>query len=155
MSNHRTNELTGLRKCAYAQAVLEDLIADAQTGEKVGLISLCLDGYEWFEDEVQSEAMRRGLGTTYLTLLAQELGEIAGDERLVAHVGMASFWVVVPESEGAQTLQMAEAIRAGIERVAIPFQEEMICPVSLTLCVVRFPDDGQTAEELIEKSIRY
>ena len=78
--------------------------------------------------------------------------EIVGGNLVVARFGGDEFVVVVPDSGTSETLELAELIHARATRVTLEYEGEIVGPLTLTIGVACFPDDGETALKLLEEA---
>jgi diguanylate cyclase (GGDEF)-like protein len=135
--------LTGLFNRSFLAAAVEREIARSdRSGRGFCLLMMDLDGLKSVND-------RHGhhIGDHMLRSVAQE---IRGGVRRIdtpARYGGDEFAVLCPETDpdGASTL--AEKIRSGVADLAVEVPGELIRP-SVSVGVVSFPGDGETADQL-------
>ena len=147
MSNHRIEKYTGLCSRAYALAVLEDLINHADEGEQIGVIFIDIDFFKRFND-------RRGhnLGDKMLWALARMMENVIGRDGAIARYGGDEFLIVMQETTLVLALQKAEMIRESALNVTVESNGKPLEPLTLTVAVSCFPDDGETATKLLEEA---
>lgn len=91
------------------------------------------------------------LGDEALKKIAQNLASNLRKSDAVGRYGGEEFMLVLPETKIQSAKEIAERLRAGIERISFQGQrEEAFLTVSLGLAA--FPDFGKTAEELVQAS---
>lgn len=147
MPNHRIDKYTGLHSRAYALAVLEDLINHADEGEQIGVIFIDIDFFKRFNDR-----HNHNLGDKMLWKLARMMENVVGRECTVAHYGGDEFLIVAPEASSFAALQKAETIRKRAATVTIEKDGQKLEPLTLTLGVACFPDDGDSVTKLLEEA---
>ena len=145
MSRHRTDPLTGLSTRAYAQAMLEDVVAHAFQGERIGIVLLDLDNFKSF-----NQIWGYMMGDVILMAMARMIDSIVGRDYVAARLGGDEFLIVMPNAEANETLALAGQIRAGAASVLIEDEGRTVGPLSLTGGVACFPDDGDSAQMLLE-----
>ena len=126
-------------------AVLEDLIAHAESGECVGVIFGDIDRLKSFNDRYS-----HSVGDQMLWALARMMENVVGRDVVIARYGGDEFLVVTEKLDATQTLELAEAIRVGASGVTIEYQGQQLGPLTLTLGVACCPDDGDSALKLLE-----
>lgn len=148
MANSNLDPLTGLYNRAFAQAALDEFIAIAAKNDgNVGLIYFDIDDLKRFNDR-----FNHNLGDLYLIELARRVEEVVGGNRIVARIGGDEFFIVVPDSGTDETLELAELIRKSAASVTLENEGETVGPLTLTIGVSCFPDDGETALKLLEEA---
>ena len=128
-------------------AVLEDLIAHAEAGECVGVIFGDIDRLKSFNDRYG-----HSVGDQMLWALARMMEAVVGRDVVVARFGGDEFLVVAEKLDATQSLKLAEVIRAGAAGVVVEHNGEQLGPLTLTLGVACFPDDGDSALKLLEEA---
>lgn len=67
----------------------------------------------------------------------------------VARYGGEEFAIVLPETGGAEALEMAERLRARIESEAIAVSEGQHIPIRVSIGIAALPEDAGSGEELV------
>jgi two-component system, cell cycle response regulator len=142
-----TDGLTGLVNHRTFQGRLDELLLAAQRyGRKLSVILCDIDHFKSVND-----TYGHPMGDEVLRGVARILAREARTTDMVARYGGEEFAVVMPETDTAGALVIAERIR---ERIAQLVTETTQGPlkVTMSLGVATFPDDGQKKGELVEKA---
>ena len=98
------------------------------------------------------KAVNDRLGHFHGDRVLRAVGEIVtvGVRRIdtAARYGGDEFVVLLPETDPTGAYVVAEKIRLGVQELELGFQDATIRP-SLSIGVVSYPDDGNTADELM------
>ena len=142
-----TDELTGLANRRRMVAELErELRRSERHGHPFSILMLDVDHFKLFND-----AHGHPAGDVVLKRLANTLRECVRDVDTASRYGGEEFLVLLPETPAADAARVAERMRVGTEKDRFTV-ENGNAPVSVTVSVgyAVFPDDGRTAETLIE-----
>jgi diguanylate cyclase (GGDEF)-like protein len=136
--------LTALFNRGFFFAALEREIArSARSGRGFCLLMMDLDELKTVNDR---------LGHFHGDRVLRAVGEIvsAGVRRIdtAARYGGDEFVVLLPETDPTGAYVVAEKIRLGVQDLQLGFDDEAVRP-SLSIGVVGYPDDGNTADELM------
>lgn len=136
--------LTGLFNRGFFFAALEREIArSARSGRGFCLLMMDLDELKVINDR---------LGHFYGDRVLRAVGEVvsAGVRRIdtAARYGGDEFVILLPETDPTGAFVLAEKIRIGVNEMGVELADDVARP-SLSVGVVSFPDDGQTADELM------
>ena len=112
-----------------------------------GLILLDIDHFKDFNDTFGHAA-----GDQVLKQLADLLMRHVRGEDVVCRMGGEEFLMILPETDGGVTLQRAEAIRAAVELMNRGEDRQRMGPITVSVGVAAFPEDGAAREELLEKA---
>lgn len=136
-----TDPLTGLlNRRALADAFERELARATRTGRPLGLIVIDVDDFKSFNDHRGHPA-----GDVALRRVAAALDESSRAIDTVARMGGEEFAVLVPESDVAGTLVLADRLRRAIE---IEFSGELPC-ITASCGVAAAPADGHTRAQLL------
>ncbi len=142
-----TDGLTGLLNHRTFQGRLdEQLLAAQRYGRKLSVILCDIDHFKTVND-----TYGHPVGDQVLRGVARVLSREARTTDIVARYGGEEFAVVMPETDAAGALVIAERIR---ERIAQLVTETSMGPlkVTMSLGVATFPDHGQEKAKLVEKA---
>jgi len=150
------DELTGVGNRRHFQRMLERELKRAERyGRRMTLALFDVDHFKKYNDSCGHPAGDRALAT-----IGRLLRESLRDVDIVARYGGEEFAVILPETaprpgDGAGPYPFLERLRARVETEAFP-GEEALPSGKLTLSggVASFPDDGKTAEELVQAADR-
>jgi diguanylate cyclase (GGDEF)-like protein len=133
-----TDPLTGLanRRC-FDALFEEELYRRARTNRPLALILVDLDGLKGINDEYGHAS-----GDVALKLVADILGSNRRTDR-AARLGGDEFAVLLPETDAATAVGVAERLAVSLRSVA-----EVGFPVTLSLGIACAPGDGETADDL-------
>jgi diguanylate cyclase (GGDEF)-like protein len=136
--------LTALFNRGFFFAALEREIArSARSGRGFCLLMMDLD---------ELKAVNDRLGHFHGDRVLRAVGEIVtvGVRRIdtAARYGGDEFVVLLPETDPTGAYVVAEKIRLGVQELELGFEDATIRP-SLSIGVVSYPDDGNTADELM------
>jgi diguanylate cyclase (GGDEF)-like protein len=136
--------LTTLFNRGFFFAALEREIArSARSGRGFCLLMMDLD---------ELKAVNDRLGHFHGDRVLRAVGEIvsAGVRRIdtAARYGGDEFVVLLPETDPTGAYVVAEKVRLGVLDLQLGFEDPSIRP-SLSIGVVSYPDDGNTADELM------
>lgn len=141
-ANHDT--LTGLANRSMLMEQLESHLAQAKRhGHALGLLYLDLDGFKPVNDR-----FGHSTGDRVLQLVADRFRKLIRQGDLLCRQGGDEFVVLVPQAGGTEDLE-----RIGwklVEASRTPFTElNMGIEISASVGVARFPENGNTCEELL------
>ena len=136
--------LTSLFNRGFFFAALEREIArSARSGRGFCLLMMDLD---------ELKAINDRLGHFHGDRVLAAVGQVVSDgvRRIdtAARYGGDEFVVLLPETDPTGAFVLAEKIRIGVNDLDLALPEEAVRP-SLSVGVVSYPDDGQTADELM------
>ena len=142
-----TDGLTGLLNHRTFQGRLDELLLAAQRyGRKLSVILCDIDHFKSVND-----TYGHPVGDQVLKAVARVLVREARTTDLVARYGGEEFAVVMPETDTAGGLVIAERIRERIAQLVTDTPQGPL-KVTLSLGLATFPDDGVRKAELVEKA---
>ncbi len=141
--------LTGLVNHRSFQASFRrELLKARRTGGKVALVLTDIDFFKKVNDQHGHPA-----GDSVLRHVAKVVdGQLREDVDIVARYGGEEFACVLVGTTDQGAEETAERIRQAVETSSCDIGEPQPKSVTLSLGVSVFPDDANTAEELIEKA---
>lgn len=137
--------LTGLYNHRYLKESLErEVMRATRTGKLLGVIMLDIDHFKQFNDTYGHETG---------DILLRELGiyfqkHMRGSD-IVCRYGGEEFTIIMPESSVENTLKRAESIRQGTLSIQIKIHGLLLPPVTISIGVATFPNNGKTGEEVL------
>lgn len=145
----RFDALTRLFSRSYFErAVEQEILRASRTGRGFSLLLLDLDALKAVNDSYGHDAGDRLLGS---------IGEVMrGDVRATdtaARLGGDEFVVILPETDLAGALRVAEKLRRDIGHLTVPNNGNLVSS-SVSVGVVSYPDDARTKEELLRRADR-
>jgi diguanylate cyclase (GGDEF)-like protein len=143
----RFDSLTNLYSRAYFMSELEhEILRAMRTGRSFAVSMIDLDGLKAANDRFGHE-----WGDHLLTAVADVLRAAIRVTDAVARYGGDEFVLMLPETDLAGAVQVAEKVRFDISRVALPHNGAMV-RTSASIGVVTFPEDGRTSTELMRRA---
>jgi diguanylate cyclase (GGDEF)-like protein len=143
------DSLTGLWNHGYFQFILQiELEKSKATSSHLSLIMLDIDDFKVYNDALGHQA-----GDEILKELALILKNQSRKMDYVCRYGGEEFTIILPQTDKQEALLIAERLRMDIEKHR--FSHEEILPqnkLTSSLGLATFPEDGQTASELITNS---
>jgi diguanylate cyclase (GGDEF)-like protein len=139
-----TDGLTKLYVHRYFQLLLDQEMKRSRRYKKqFSLIMMDIDNFKAFNDTYGHQ-----LGDEVLKNVARAVKKISRAEDVVARYGGEEFVVILPETDAAQALIVAEKMRDIVESLEIVHGEEPL-HVTISLGVASFPMHAREKEELI------
>ncbi len=142
-----TDGLTGLLNHRTFQGRLDDHLAHAQRyGKKLSLLLGDIDHFKSVNDTYGHPA-----GDLVLKAVARTLAKEARATDLVARYGGEEFAVVMPETDAAGALVIAERIRERVGKLVLDTDQGQL-RVTMSLGVATFPEDATKKGALVERA---
>jgi diguanylate cyclase (GGDEF)-like protein len=142
-----TDGLTGLQNHRTFQERLDAQLAQAQRyGKRTSLILCDVDHFKSVND-----TYGHPVGDQVLRGIARTLQKEARTTDVVARYGGEEFAIIMPETDTAGAMVIAERIRERVAGVLFDTPQGPL-KVTISLGVATFPDDGKTKAELVERS---
>jgi diguanylate cyclase (GGDEF)-like protein len=144
-----TDELTGLLNRRYLHERLKDELARSERhGYQLGLLMVDLDGFKECNDTRGHTA-----GDRTLKDIAGILVKTVRSMDVVARYGGDEFMIILPETGRATAIEIAERMRRNVfgryvKEMATVIQAS--CPVTASIGVACYPQDGKTVEALLK-----
>jgi diguanylate cyclase (GGDEF)-like protein len=143
----RFDSLTGLYSRSFFVSTVErEIPRAARTGRGFSMLMFDLDGLKAANDRFGHESGDR--------LLQAVADVLRGDIRITdvpARYAGDEFVLLLPETDIAGALRVAEKVRVDISRIALPHDGSLI-RTSASIGLVSYPDDGRTWAELIRRA---
>ena len=136
-----TDGLTGLpNKRAVTEALKRTFAQATRTKSPLGLLMLDLDHFKQVNDQYGHAA-----GDQVLASVGAALRSVLRDRDFAGRNGGEEFAVLLPDTDIAAALEIAERVRATIAEVTLPGTD---VPVTVSIGVAGFPDHASTLERL-------
>lgn len=137
--------LTGLFNRRYFEESLDREVRRARRrGVALGVIMLDLDRFKVVNDEFGHEA-----GDVLLRAFGDFLRRNVRGEDVACRWGGEEFAVLLPEASIEITRERAEELRLGVKGIQAPYQNLMLGPVTISLGVAVFPDQGLSGQAVL------
>jgi diguanylate cyclase (GGDEF)-like protein len=137
--------LTGLFNRRYLEESLaRELHRAARKQRKVALVMIDLDHFKQFND-----AFGHPAGDALLREFAAVLKRRVRAGDVACRFGGEEFSIIITESEARGAAICAEQIRQDIKQVDIHYMGHALGSVTLSAGIAVFPEDGQSAEDLV------
>ena len=147
-----TDGLTGLFQQVYFKSFLARELCDRKRRpeESLAVVILDLDHFKQYNDRCGHLT-----GDLALSRVADILRECTREGDLAARYGGEEFILLLPRVGRRQAFKIAERIRVAIEKAEFS-KQELLESGNLTISggIAVFPEDGNTAEELINEADR-
>ena len=142
-----TDGLTGLTNHRAFQERLDDHLAQAlRYGKRVSLLLGDIDHFKSVNDTYGHPA-----GDAVLRGVARTLAKEARNTDVVARYGGEEFAIVMPETDAAGAMVIAERIREKVGQLVFDTEQGPL-RVTLSLGVATYPEDGQQKAALVERA---
>jgi diguanylate cyclase (GGDEF)-like protein/PAS domain S-box-containing protein len=139
--------LTGLRNRAYFRDSLAAAL-DVRRRKKERLAVCCLD-LDLFKEV--NDSFGHPVGDRLLQMVAQRLQSALGERDLAARLGGDEFAIIL--NQVASPAQVGDMMAEVIEQLSQTYAiEGLDVGVGASLGIAMFPDDGQTADELLKNA---
>jgi len=153
-ANHRlellstTDALTGVaNRRKFNEALDAEWLRARRTKQPIGLVLIDIDHFKLYNDHYGHQG---GDACLQLVATTMKTGLRAGSD-LIARYGGEEFVLLLPNTDLAGTLVVAERVRAAVEARREPHAQSSHGIVSVSLGVTSFVPDGQTrATQVIE-----
>jgi diguanylate cyclase (GGDEF)-like protein len=147
LSLSRFDALTGLySRSTFERALEQEVLRAGRTGRGFSLLLLDLDALKPVNDRYGHAA-----GDRLLAAIGDVMRGGVRATDLAARLGGDEFVVILPETEIAGALLVAEKLRHDIARLTLPTNGMMVSS-SVSIGVVGFPDDGRGPAELLRRA---
>lgn len=139
--------LTGLFNRRYLDAtILRELARSQRESQPLSLLIMDIDHFKQVNDRHGHQA-----GDEVLRQVAQALAAGARQSDVVCRYGGEEYLVLLPNVTCHTAQVRAEAYRAAVQALPIPFGPEIL-HVTISIGVATFPQHGQTAQALIQQA---
>jgi diguanylate cyclase (GGDEF)-like protein len=136
-----------LRSRDYFMGLLEqEILRAGRSGRAFALLMLDLDGLKAANDRFGHAS-----GDQLLHAVAETLSRDIRVTDLAARYGGDEFVILLPETDLAGAMLVADKVRIDVSRLALPHDGQVV-RTSCSIGVVTFPDDGRTSTELMRRA---
>lgn len=140
--------LTGLFNRRYMEESLErEMRRAGRARHPVGVIMLDLDHFKPFNDTHGHE-----VGDALLREVGAVLQRSIRGEDIACRYGGEEFILILPEASLRDSAQRAEQIRDAIRAISVVHGTEAVGPVTVSLGVAIYPEDGRSAESVLRSA---
>jgi diguanylate cyclase (GGDEF)-like protein len=147
LSLSRFDTLTGLySRSTFERALEQEVLRAGRTGRGFSLLLLDLDALKPVNDRYGHDA-----GDRLLAAIGDVMRGGVRATDLAARLGGDEFVVILPETDIAGAMLVAEKLRHDVGRLTLPTNGMMVSS-SVSIGVVGFPDDGRGAAELLRRA---
>ncbi len=141
-----TDALTGLPNRRAMDRELEDEIRrSARYHHHFALLILDLDGFKLIND-----TYGHPVGDQALIWFSQKLPTLVRDTDFVARYGGDELVVILPETHKQVAESVYQRIFEFFERETFHFQDEICQPITVSIGLSLFPEDGKSADRLLK-----
>lgn len=138
--------LTGLFNRRYLEEALEREIHRAARSERpLAIVLADVDFFKKFNDTYGHE-----IGDLVLREVAQLLDSRLRKADFACRYGGEEFVLILPEADLENARNKAEALRAAVKTLEVQSGRESVGPISLSLGVAVFPENGKEVETLLK-----
>jgi diguanylate cyclase (GGDEF)-like protein len=140
--------LTNLHNRRYMEEALELELRRAERKKlAVGIILLDLDHFKAFND-----GFGHGAGDELLRRLGALMREHLRSGDVACRYGGEEFLLILPEAPLAVTTRRAEELRQHVKKMSVNYLDKPLGPVTISLGVAVYPENGMGAAELIKSA---
>ena len=140
--------LTNLHNRRYMEEALELELRRAERKKlAVGIIMLDLDHFKAFND-----GFGHGAGDELLRRLGALMREHLRSGDVACRYGGEEFLLILPEAPLAVTTRRAEELRQHVKKMSVNYLDKPLGPVTISLGVAVYPENGMDAAELIKSA---
>jgi diguanylate cyclase (GGDEF)-like protein/PAS domain S-box-containing protein len=137
--------LTSLFNRRYMQETLDREVMRAQRkNQPLAILFLDIDHFKKFNDSFGHDA-----GDLVLKAMADAFLNGLRREDVVCRYGGEEFAVIMPDSSAANAERRANQLRLEVNSLRLRHQGRSLDPVSLSVGVASYPENGTTADELL------
>lgn len=140
------DSLTGLFNRRYMEETLErEFIQAARNRKPLSIIILDVDFFKQFNDIYGHK-----VGDLFLIELANLLTKSIRKGDIVCRYGGEEFLIILPDAPGSNAIELAEVIRARVDRELRIVHNEEWLPITISLGTAAYPDNGNSPEQVMK-----
>lgn len=142
-----TDDLTGvLNMRAFSDILEREASLAGRYGRPFSILMVDSDNLKSVNDSFGHEA-----GNKLLLHLVRQVQEVLRATDVLARYGGDEFVVLLPETSAGQAKEVAERARAAIEGAPLEVRGTRV-PTTVSIGLANFPQDGNSAEHILEKA---
>jgi two-component system cell cycle response regulator len=143
-----TDQLTGLYNRGYLTRHLDTLMRNASPGKPVSFLIMDIDYFKSVNDTHGHD-----IGDEVLREFAGRISSNVRGIDLACRYGGEEFVVVMPDTDSAYALQVAERLRRGVEEQAFPISRppEML-NITVSIGIASSNGGGDSAEQILHRA---
>ncbi len=143
-----TDQLTGLYNRGYLTRHLDTLMRNASPGKPVSFLIMDIDYFKSVNDTHGHD-----IGDEVLREFAGRISSNVRGIDLACRYGGEEFVVVMPDTDSAYALQVAERLRRGVEEMAFPISRppEML-NITVSIGIASSNGGGDSAEQILHRA---
>lgn len=144
------DSLTGLFNRRYLEESSFREVKRATREEKtIGVIMIDIDHFKYFNDLFGHEA-----GDAILREIGLLLKKMSRESDIVCRYGGEEMILILPDASKENASLKAEQIRLAIKNLRVPYGEELLSSITVSIGVACFPEDGASWSELLRSADR-
>jgi diguanylate cyclase (GGDEF)-like protein len=116
----------------------------ARKNRSLAVLFLDLDHFKRFNDTFGHDA-----GDAVLRRMAEVFREHFRGDDVICRYGGEEFAIILPESNAIEAAKRADLLRGEARKIEIRYQGQLLNPVTFSVGVAAFPDNGATVEEIL------
>ncbi len=140
--------LTGWFNHRFMEETLDHEIRRATRKKgSLAVITLDVDNFKEFNDRHGHEA-----GDVALQSLCEILKNHIRGEDVACRLGGDEFVLILPDTTAEIAIDRAEQMRVGAANTSVRYHSEALKPLTLSLGIAAFPENGRNSKELLRAS---
>jgi len=144
-----TDSLTGLLNRRYLEERLEEELArSSRHNHALCLMTMDIDGFKLYND-----AFGHPAGDKLLKRISEAITRSVRTTDIAARFGGDEFLVLLPETEPALAMKIADRVHREVFRIGTAFAQGRVA-VTISIGIASYPRNGQTLEQVIEQADR-
>lgn len=144
-SHALTDPMTGLPNARSLQLQFEKEVARAKrSGHNLQLLVLDLDGFKTVNDTFGHKA-----GDAMLKEIGGVIQNELRDYDFLARYGGDEFVAIIPETDGADVIELCKRIEAAVNEFRLPLGDNAAAGVGVSVGSSSFPNHGESFDQLI------
>lgn len=129
------------------QALDSEMARAGRYGRGLSLVLLDIDSFGRF-----NENYGQSMGDKLLRTVATTLAETVSPPELIARIKDDDFAVLLPETNRAAAVTTTTRLLASLAQVSVFSEKDEAQPITVSVAIVYFPEDGNTPQALLERA---